>query len=502
MLPRWPAYRYELLAALVVILGMIWTAAAYDLQRSRQAALHEAELRTATQAQMFAEFSRSTIKRIDEVLLNLREEWQGDWNRFAVQVQRNQRGIDDVIFQVAVIDAAGIMQFSNLARPDSRVDLSEREHFRVHRDRPAVDQLFISRPVLGKVSGKWSIQLTRPVRRDGHFAGVIVASLDPAQFVKFAARLAVHEQGLMSVIRASGEVMAHHPEVEGTLGTVLKDRPFLGPRAPVAGNYQQVLPVDGKEHVFGFARLPDQGLIFVLGETVEEVLAAHEMYLVKVLGVGIYASLLAVVLLGALLRSLDTHSATRRELRNILELSPDGYVSFDAEGRVRFCNPAFERMTGIEDAQARGLTVGALEQVLAARCGPGTREELTRLHETDLTRPGQRQLIELTHPQARVLEVSLRHAEGQAITRILHLRDVTREVEMERTKSDFLTTAAQELRAPLASIHGYAELLVERDFKPEEAREFLGIIQRQSAGMSALLDKLLALVQIERKRGD
>src|SRR5258708_33140345 len=57
--------------------------------------------------------------------------------------------------------------------------LGDREHFRKQLD-PAIDKLFISEPVLGRASGKRSIQFTRRLRApDGGFAGVIVISIDP-----------------------------------------------------------------------------------------------------------------------------------------------------------------------------------------------------------------------------------------------------------------------------------------------------------------------------------
>ena len=66
--------------------------------------------------------------------------------KFAEHVQHHQNMIDDLVFQVAVIDGQGMMQFSNLSKPQTVVDLSEREHFRVHADALHQDRLFISKP--------------------------------------------------------------------------------------------------------------------------------------------------------------------------------------------------------------------------------------------------------------------------------------------------------------------------------------------------------------------
>ena len=137
--------------ALVVLgsLAVVWSAAFYELQRSRDAYLHEAELRTSVQAHVFAEYSRSTLKRINEFILDFRSRWKGDWKSFAEEVKRRQENIDDLVFQVAVIDTQGILAYSNLAKPTDRTDLSQREHFRVHKDTGTLDRLFVSRPLKG-----------------------------------------------------------------------------------------------------------------------------------------------------------------------------------------------------------------------------------------------------------------------------------------------------------------------------------------------------------------
>ena len=65
------------------------------------------------------------------------------------------------------------------------MDLSDREHFRVHRDHPGEDRLFISKPVLGRVSKQWTIQFTRPIHQNGEFAGVLVLSIPTSFFADY-----------------------------------------------------------------------------------------------------------------------------------------------------------------------------------------------------------------------------------------------------------------------------------------------------------------------------
>ena len=87
------------------------------------------------------------------------------------------------------------------------------------------------------------------------------------------------------------------------------------------------------------------------------------------------------------------------------------------------------------------------------------------------------------------------------MSQILFFRDVTHETEVDRMKSEFLSHAAHELRTPMASIFGFAEMLMMRKYPDEKRQEVLTIIHRQSVQMVAIINELLDLVRIDDRRG-
>ncbi len=85
----------------------------------------------------------------------------------------------DLIVQVAVIDENGYLAASSLTLNPKPVFLGDREHFQVHA-KARVDEVFISQPIVGRVSGQATLQFTRPILGSGGvFQGVMVVSLNP-----------------------------------------------------------------------------------------------------------------------------------------------------------------------------------------------------------------------------------------------------------------------------------------------------------------------------------
>jgi PAS domain S-box-containing protein len=188
------------------------------------------------------------------------------------------------------------------------------------------------------------------------------------------------------------------------------------------------------------------------------------------------------------------------QLNAIFALSPDGFVSFDGEQRVRYCSPGFGQLTGLSPDTVLGLAEDVFLHHLRSRCdGP---VEAGRLDGLLDTRAGdRRRTVTLKLPHRRVLELALHSGRASSVSKVLHLRDVTRETEVVRLKSDFVAAAAHELRTPMVGIYGYSELLVTREMPPHRQKDLLSKIHRQCEVMVAILNEMLDLSRMEARRG-
>ncbi|MDP3537538.1 MAG: PAS domain S-box protein [Azonexus sp.] len=354
--------RIRLLISQALLWLLIAGFAAYEIERSRRESLREAETSTVFQAQAFAENTRSTIKRLNELLLNLRTEWDGDWERFAAVVKARQAHIQDITFQIGIIDAEGLLAYSNLAPPKDRVDLSDREHFRVHRD-SVEDRLFISKPIKGRVTGKWTIQFTRPIFVGGTFKGVIVASISPDNLIAFHNTLNLGEFGASSIQRNNSEIMAHAPNGDEYLGKVIA-WPLQDAASPVSGTFTFANQLDGIERVVGYRKLPEYGVTCFVGEATKDLLAPHRQHTRNVIGYSLgIAALLSILILmlhraavarKQALAKLHESEAQLRLLGMGMAQTTASLVVTDTTGAIVFVNDAFVRASGYAREEVLG----------------------------------------------------------------------------------------------------------------------------------------------------
>lgn len=193
---------------------------------------------------------------------------------------------------------------------------------------------------------------------------------------------------------------------------------------------------------------------------------------------------------------------TLQQLHTLFALSPDALLSFNAEGRVRFANAAFYRLTGLLPGQVLDHDVDALDALLRPRCTePEAFAGLEACFAATQLAGGAtpRCRLTLALPRPTVLELVGVCSEVTSASRLLYLRDITHESEVDRLKSEFLSTAAHELRTPMTGIHAVLELLTTRDYGPQRQRHLLDIAHRQSLAMIAIVNELLDLARIEAR---
>jgi len=510
--------RFQLFVLLPLLLVALWGASFYELARSEREQVRDAETATAFQAQAFAENTLASIKRLDELLLDLRANWIDTPERFAATIKARQEHIGDITFQIAIIDADGYLAYSNLAPATDRVHLGEREHFRVHKE-SGEDRLFISKPLKGKVSGKWSLQFTRPIRVNGIFRGVIVASISPTTFSAFHNNLSLGPNGIIAIARENGEIMARYPEVEDFFGKVITG-PFSQPEAPMAGNFRRFAQLDGVERIYGYYKLKSYGLSFFVAESVDYLMHGQQRHRRAVLATTTAISLILVGLILWLYRALAVREKTLAQLRaseekqrllsTAVAQSNASVVVTDTDGAIVFVNDAFVATAGYTLAEVQGQNPRLLKSGLT---DPAIYEELWRTITAGLPWQGELQNRkkngELYWESATISPVT---DEAGTITHYIAVKEnITdrkrQEVELRHAKEDaeaaniaksqFLATMSHEIRTPMNGILGMAQLLLLPGISDDEREDYARTILNSGNTLQALLNDILDLSKVE-----
>ena len=366
-----PPLWIKIVASTLLILAAAWSIAFIAVDRNYSESIKSSEQRALNKSQIFAEYALSTIKRVDQIARESVRALEHDSAYFVSFVAAQLTTIQDIAFQISVIDKNGILLFANRDFSTVRIDLSNREHFRVHQESPDADRLFISRPLVGKTSGKWSIQFSRPIFKDNRFDGVLVVSVDPGQFGQFGQDLNLGSNGIAGIIRDTGEIMARFPVSDTHYGELLPGpRPFLIPDAPKTGVFTLVTTTDNVERIFGFTRLPAYGVTALVGESKAKALATHDTFMQLVLSVGLVLTLFTVtaaVLLFRWITEKRRQVDSMRVFASVYSNSSEAMMLVDSENVIFSVNRAFTALTGYDAGEVIGqsprvLTSGAQDQ--------------------------------------------------------------------------------------------------------------------------------------------
>lgn len=203
-------------------------------------------------------------------------------------------------------------------------------------------------------------------------------------------------------------------------------------------------------------------------------------------------------------QNIEELTAEKAKLETLVSTIADGAVLIDNSMQVILVNPTAQRIFGWEGAKVVG------ENVL---------HHLPSTVEMEITRPlyemaaGECESAEfrilLNQPIKRTIRILLttvvnqvnqqrESIKGIAIT----VQDITREVELNEAKNQFISNVSHELRTPLSAIKYVIETLHDygEELSTEERKEFLVTVNHETDRLTRLVNDVLDLSKLESGR--
>jgi len=174
----------------------------------------------------------------------------------------------------------------------------------------------------------------------------------------------------------------------------------------------------------------------------------------------------------------------------LLENIPAGIILLNQQDRITFLNSRAEKLLGLNLSEAQGKTFDDFADL------PKIRQMKESLGVSRLPIQKDFSLEDSLH--VSVSRIPLREESGFPGTLLL-IRDITRERQIERIKTEFVSLAAHQLRTPLSAIKWTLQMLLEGDLGKltKEQVETLKKSYQSNERMIHLIDSLLEVTRME-----
>jgi PAS domain S-box-containing protein len=194
----------------------------------------------------------------------------------------------------------------------------------------------------------------------------------------------------------------------------------------------------------------------------------------------------------------------RTKTQAVLQSIADGVIVNDTHDNVIALNSAAEEILSQGQETVLGQSVWQLFDVFEPNGRGDALAALTQITSAPLSWVGR--VVETTLQLSdKIISANMTPVVGanqQPLGAVTALRDITHEVEADRSKSEFVSTVSHELRTPLTSIKGYSDLLFAGAVGPinDQQKHFLDIIRNNADRLTALINDLLDISRIESGR--
>ncbi|WP_247442045.1 EAL domain-containing protein [Bradyrhizobium sp. 197] len=275
----------------------------------------------------------------------------------ANQMLRSKISAVSYLGDIVIYDAEGEIVNWSRAQPLPTINIAARAYFQTFKSDPRSEPVLLE-SVRSYVIGKWTTVVARSLNMpDGTFLGVLVRRIDPDNYHRYFASVALGEGAAISLFDREGKMLARYPHVEDLIGKNFKDAPLMRKMLTEGGRHTLRVkgPINGEDRLGSGASLSHFPLIIVATNTTSAALADWRQQTgFMVTTAGLSAAVIALILF-LIVRQINQENreaqqrleAERGRLDTALNNMSQGLILYDAAGYIVTCNRRYADMFGL-----------------------------------------------------------------------------------------------------------------------------------------------------------
>ncbi len=200
------------------------------------------------------------------------------------------------------------------------------------------------------------------------------------------------------------------------------------------------------------------------------------------------------------LREANLAASTRLALLTaLIDAIGVGVVLIDRDLLVAHWNKEATRLTGIQADKVLGLPARQLGEAIAPRVEdyPNVRSHLQHAFSPVETTHFQMVLLEPRRDIEVIVSPAVLATDGQQVGSVIVLHDNSAAQELDRAKNELVAMVSHELRTPLASLVGFSELLLSREFSDAQRKRYLETMLKEGQRLTELINDFLDVQRME-----
>ncbi len=329
----------------------------------RERALHNSErelqntvlLLTRHFDQQFEDSEKIAADVISQLRISGIASWQTFRERMsspqAHEILRSKTSGLSYLGDISILDTSGDLINWSRPLPAPPLSIADRAYFKSFKSNPQSEAI-LTEAVRSHLDGNLNTVIAHRLNgENGIFLGVMTRRIEPANYEKFFASVAIGMDAAISMFHADGTLLARYPHVDQMIGQKFPTAPLLQ-RVLSRGGLQTLRvqsPVDQMDRLGSAARLSHFPIVVVATNTVSAALADWREQTRFLITAATLAALVIALILFLIIRQMTRHSreaqqrleSERGRLDTALNNMIQGLVLYDASGQVLTFNQRY-----------------------------------------------------------------------------------------------------------------------------------------------------------------